>query len=564
MPRPGETLAEVVAALDREAQGLFFIAAGVERKVSLPTLREKAFAFARGLRGVGFQKGERVVVILPNEEQFVQAFLGAVCCGAVPVAIFPPFMLNRLDSYIRHLESVANVSEAAAIVTAPELRVFIEESDLALPLLTLDEVEGSAIDVALQPPGEEDIAFLQFTSGSTAAPRGVVVTHRSLLANARAISHHLALDPAVDRGVSWLPMYHDMGLGLVVLTLLAQGSTWYISPLDFVRRPQIWCETIDAVRGTIGFAPNFAYELLARRVHTEEVLSWDLSCWRVAGCGAEPINGETLRAFARRLAPARFDPAAFFPSYGMAEATLAVSFPRLGRGLRTLSISRKRLAEDGLAVPAVGDEPAHEIVGCGCAMPGHELAIVDADGRLQRDRSEGEILFRGPSVASGYYNDEAATAEAFRDGWLHTQDLGFMDDGELFLTGRKKDMIIIRGRNYYPHDIEWAAQDVNGVRRGNAVAFGYRDERGAESVVVVVEACDVDSVDEISDAVAARVRAHLGIVVADAVVIAKDSLPKTSSGKVRRAETRMRYLARELPVLASSRGTVDAGRGNAG
>ncbi|HSZ69041.1 MAG TPA: AMP-binding protein [Solirubrobacteraceae bacterium] len=543
---------------------MFFLAAGAERRVALPALREQAFVFARGLRGMGFQKGERVVVILPDEEQFVQAFLGAVCCGVVPVAVFPPFMLNRLDSYIRHLELVASVSEAAAIVTVPELRVLIEETDLALPLLTLDEVEGSAIDVALQPPDEKDIAFLQFTSGSTAAPRGVVVTHRSLLANARAISHHLALDPAIDRGVSWLPMYHDMGLGLVVLTLLAQGSTWYISPLDFVRRPQIWCETIDAVRGTIGFAPNFAYELLARRAQAEEVLGWDLSCWRVAGCGAEPISGETLRAFARRLAPAGFDSAAFFPSYGMAEATLAVSFPRLGRGLRTLSISRKRLAENGLAVSAVGDEPAHEIVACGCAMAGHELAIVDADGRLQRDRSEGEILFRGPSVASGYYNNEAATAEAFRDGWLHTQDLGFMDNGELFLTGRKKDMIIIRGRNYYPHDIEWAAQDVSGVRRGNAVAFGYRDESGVERVVVVVEARDVDSVEEISDSVAARVRAHLGIVVADAVVIEKDTLPKTSSGKVRRAETRMRYLARELPVLASSRGTVGAGRGIAG
>lgn len=551
-PHASTTLAEVVDALDREEHGLFFVGSETERMISLPALREKALTIARGLRGVGLNLGDRILMVLPKEDEFVQAFLGAACCGVVPVPIFPPFMLNRLDSYLRHLELVANVSDTSVIITSPEMHGFLEGSGLDLRLLTFDEVEGSAIDVPLRPPTEDDIALLQFTSGSTAAPRGVAVTHRSLLANTRAVGRHLALDPAVDRGVSWLPMYHDMGLGIVVITLFAQGSTWYISPLDFVRRPQIWCETIDAVRGTIGFAPNFAYALLARRARDEEIANWDLSCWRVAGCGAEPIQADSLRAFAERFAPAGFDPAAFLPSYGMAEATLAVSLSPSKRGLCTVSVSRKRLSEDGLAAPAVGDELVQEIVGCGAALPEHELAIVDAAGHFQPDRREGEIVFRGPSLTDGYYGDPAATAEAFGDGWLHTQDLGFLDGGELFVTGRKKDVVIIRGRNYYPQDIEWSIQDVDGIRRGNAVAFAYPDEQGTDRVVVVVEARGTDSLDAIPKEVAACVRAQLGIVVADIVVIERDTLPKTSSGKVKRAETKARYLARSLTVLASS------------
>jgi fatty-acyl-CoA synthase len=552
MPNTSTTVAEVVAALDSEEYGLFFVDSETNRKISLTAMRAQAMAFASGLYGVGLSHGDRVILVLPEEEEFVQAFLGAACGGVVPVPIFPPFMLNRLDAYVKHLELVRRVSDTSVIITSPELRDLLAGSGLKLRLLTFADIQESAHDVRLQPPTEDDIALLQFTSGSTAAPRGVAVTHRSLLANLRVIANHMKLDPATDRGVSWLPMYHDMGLGLMLITLFAQGSTWFISPLDFIRRPQIWCDTVNAVRGTLGFAPNFAYDLLARRAREQEIANWDLSCWRVAGCGAEPIQAAALRAFAERLAPAGFDPAAFLPSYGMAEATLAVSLSPLMSGLRTVSVSRRQLSEQGLVTPAVGDEPVQEIVACGSALPAHELLILDAEGRVQPDRQEGEIVVRGPSLTAGYYGDANATAAAFHEGWLHTQDLGFLDDGELFVTGRKKDLIIIRGRNYYPQDIEWSIQDIEGIRRGNAVAFACPDQRGAEMVVVVVEARGSDSPAAIPAEMATRVRAQLGIVVADAVVIEKDSLPKTSSGKVRRAETRARYLAGSLPVLASS------------
>jgi fatty-acyl-CoA synthase len=551
------TLAKIVANLSHEERGFTFVRHEGNYFITFKELRDEALVFARGLRGADLRKGDRIITILPQEEQFIRIFLGAVCSGIIPVPIFPPFMLNQLDVYRTHLERVVRVSGASAIITSAELRPLLEEAldgfDATRRIMTDEEVAASAVQCSLPLVREDDIALLQFTSGSTGSPRGVCVTHRALLSNIMAIAKHIDADPDVDRGVSWLPLYHDMGLGTMILSLVVQGSIWYISPLDFVRRPQVWCETISSVKGSIGFSPNFGYALLARRVRDDELAEWDLSSWRVAGCGAEPIQPAALRSFAKRFARAGFKPSAFLPSYGMAEATLAVSFPPLHRGLHTFLISRKTLSEKGIAVPASHDEPAHEMVGCGQALAGHELAIIDVNGRQQPDRHEGEIVFRGPSVTTGYYRDAEATAESFRDGWLHTHDLGFVHDGDLFVTGRKNDLIIFHGRNYYPQDIEWCVQTVRGVRQGNIVAFGYPNEQGDDAIVVVVEAERRELSDDIVGTTATHVRAQLGIVIADTVVVEKNSLPKTSSGKLRRARTKAEYLSDSLRIVASLR-----------
>jgi fatty-acyl-CoA synthase len=548
-----KTLRDSIEDLDDAGHGFHFVGEVECRDMSLSDVRTRSFAIASAMADIDVHPGDRVLLILPKEEQFIQMFLGAICAGVIPVPIFPPFMLNQLDAYRRHLELVARVSGARTIVTSAEMLPFLQDLTLSLRLRAFDDLRSSAVTSALPAARPDDIALLQFTSGSTAAPRGVAVTHRSLLANMDAVISHTHSDPEADRGVTWLPLYHDMGLGAVIMGVVGKGSVWYISPLDFVRRPQIWCETISAVKGTVGFAPNFAYGLIARRASDEEVAGWDLSSWRIAGCGAEPVQPDTLRTFAARLAPAGFDARALFPCYGLAESTLAASFPAPGVGLRTMLVSRERLSKECIAAAPIDDEPTLELAGCGTALAHHEIAVIDESGRRQPSLHEGEILLRGPSVAAGYYGDDSATAAVFSDGWLHTQDLGFLHRGELFVTGRKKDLIILHGRNYYPHDIEWCAQDVPGVRRGNVVAFACPNQRDEDIVVIVAEARHAEGVDKIPLQVRAHVRAHLGIVIDDVVVIEKDSLSKTTSGKVRRAETRSHYLARSLRTLDSPR-----------
>ncbi|MGH7271362.1 MAG: AMP-binding protein, partial [Polyangiaceae bacterium] len=410
-----------------------------------------------------------------------------------------------------------------------------------------------AVDVS---PG--DVALLQFTSGSTSRPKGVVVTHANLAANAEAFMiHGLRRDPAVDKGVSWLPLFHDMGLiGFVVGPLFTNIPCVFLPTASFVRAPRLWLEKIHQHRGTITYAPSFAYALVAKRLKDSDVGGLDLSCLRVAGCGAEPIQAASLRDFARKLAPARFDVRAFVPSYGMAEATLAITFVPLGDGLRTDAVDPARLTEGEAMPPAAGGV---EIVDCGTAFPGHEIAVVDGAGRRLGERRVGQIATRGPSVTGGYCNDPELTARTFRplsgdpagaEPWLHTGDLGYLAGGRLFVCGREKDVIIVRGRNYYPSDIEWAVAALPNVRRGNVVAFGVRvdseggrstDGAGEEHLVVCCEGASSDAA-AIRSAAWSCVGSSFGLTPHEVVVIPLSSLPRTSSGKPQRSKARQMYV----------------------
>jgi fatty-acyl-CoA synthase len=395
-------------------------------------------------------------------------------------------------------------------------------------------------------PGADDIAFLQFTSGSTATPRGVEVTHGSLRANAWAIMRDgLQAESGTDSGVSWLPLYHDMGLiGFVLSPVFHKVGVTFIPPLSFVRNATIWLDTLHRTRGTISFAPNFAYALASRRARPEQVAKWDLSQVRVLGCGAEPINPGTLRGFAEKFSACGLRPEALLPSYGLAEATLAVSFDALDEPLSTDVIDRDAYERGTRAVSVprarLDVNDAVEFVSCGRAFPAHEVGAFDTDGSRLSDRHVGELWVRGPSVARGYYKDPEASKETFGGGWLRTGDLGYLVDGRIHVTGRSKDLIIVNGRNYDPQCIEWLVDDAPTVRAGSTAAFSVPGPAGEELVVVVESR--TPRPEALQETIKQRVNEQLQLVASEVVIALPGSLPKTSSGKVQRAKARQQYL----------------------
>lgn len=548
------TLTEALRRLrDRTARGFVFVRPdGTERSCSFHEIGVEAERRAADLHARGLKKGDRLAIAVPDPDEFVLSFLGAILGGIVPVPISPQLSFKNIESYHDTIAHIANASGASLLLTTTATRQYV---DPALPrapklrgVVTVDElgkVDHGEVDVDVEPT---DLAFLQFTSGSTSRPKGVMVSHRNLAHNSEAFMiHGLGKDSSFDKGVTWLPLFHDMGLiGFVVGTIFTDVPVVFLPTASFVRNPRVWLDKIHQHRGTITYAPNFAYALVNKRLKERDVADLDLSCLRRAGCGAEPIQAKTLREFAAKLAPAKFDPKALLPSYGMAEATLAITFVPRATGVRSDLVDKKSL-ERGEARPAAsdGDAAAHELVNCGRPFPGHAIAIVDDAGRRLGDRQVGQILTRGPSVSAGYYEEPELTAEAFREGpdgatWLYTGDLGYTVDGEVFICGRLKDMIIVRGRNFYPNDLEWVVSELPGVRRGNVVAFGV-DVDGEEQLVVAAEASQSDA-EALKQAIAEAIVASLSLAAREVVIVPQGTLPRTSSGKPQRRRTRQLYL----------------------
>jgi fatty-acyl-CoA synthase len=547
---PRQTVFAALVAAARTSRGMIAIEHdGRSRSISYAELLAQALLMGGALLADGLLSGDRVALVAPEVNTFVAAFFAIGAAGLIPVPLVPPAQAGDVPTFARQTRQLLAASRAAAVVTTAEVAGLLDLRDLdpAPRVIIIDTLlHGPALEVPARPLLDQP-ALLQFTSGSTAAPKGVVLTHANLHANIAAIGgpHGLNVGPS-DVGVSWLPLYHDMGLiGVLLVAVYTQANVVIMSPVLFLKRPTAWLEALSHYRGTISFAPNFAYELCLRRVKPSQIGSLDLSRWRVAGCGAEPLRAETLRAFGERFAQAGFDASSFMPSYGLAEHSLAVTFCH--RGLKVDSVDPGRLVRESRAVPIADRRaPSVRLVSCGRPFPEHDVGIVNEDGRRLPDRYVGRIVVRGPSVMAGYFEDPEATADMLRDGWLHTGDLGYLADGELFVCGRTKDLIVRQGRKYHPPDLESTIADLRGIRPAGVVVFGINRPDEADEVVAVLEARASMTPEDIIDHVRRRVRETAGLELDRVIIAPPGTIPLTTSGKVRRAETRARFQAGTL------------------
>lgn len=555
-----------LAEINDTKRGYTFVAEDgkTERYESFTSLYQIAGRYAAAFQRLGLRPGERVAMIIPEADDFVFAFFGAMHAGLVPVPMCPPMSLGKLGNYLESARHIVERAEAAALVCSPEVKSVVG-SLLGGKLRVVVDTRSLPLDnteLALANLSPSDPCFVQFTSGSTSRPKGVVLTHGNLAANAHCIMNLGLRATPEDVGCTWLPFYHDMGLiGFVLAPLVTATPVAFMQPLAFLKRPLTWFELITRHRGSIGFGPNFAYGLCTTRIKEEQLKGIDLSSWRVAGCGAEPIHRAVLDGFCDRFEQVGFDRNAMMPCFGMAESTLAVTFHNVGTPYRTDRVDLSALAAKHEAQPVAPEraEGVAEFVSCGRAFGGHEVGIVDEAGQHLGERAIGEVVLRGPSVMVGYFNDPEASSGAMRDGWLHTGDKGYLADGELFICGRIKDMIIVAGRNYYPTDIEWACNEIPGIRKGNVVAFGlggFGD--GPERVVVAAESkATHEQHAEIEKAVKARVLQLVGVKVDEVLLLEPGALPKTSSGKLQRRKTRQMYLDDELKANSRKEGRID-------
>lgn len=535
------------------------------RTITCCELLTRASAVAAELTARGVKPRDTVAIMLPTSAEFFFTFAGVLLAGAIPVPIYPPFRADRIAEYAARQSGILRNAEARLLVTFREAEGVARLLEPSVPSLlgvvTADRLAAS--DGPPVPPSTElrpadnllhqargsDIAFLQYTSGSTGNPKGVVLTHANLLANIRSMTSAVGVR-AGDVAVSWLPLYHDMGLiGAWFVPLVNAIPLVVISPLAFLTRPERWLRAIHRHRGTLSPAPNFAYELCVRKIAEKDIEGLDLSSWRAALNGAEPVRAETVERFARKFEPYGFRRGALVAVYGLAESSLGVAAPAMGSGSRVDRIDRAPFESQGRAIPAAaGEHGVLAFVSAGRPLPGMEIRIVTTEGREADERIEGRLLFRGASATSGYYRNPEATRELVReDGWLDSGDLAYIAEGDLFITGRAKDLIIKGGRNLYPHEIEEIAGRVAGVRSGCVVAFGAPDAAsGTERLVVAAEARDFSARDRIAQEITREVSDALGLPPDVVEILPLHAIPKTSSGKLRRSETRRLYLEGKL------------------
>jgi 1-acyl-sn-glycerol-3-phosphate acyltransferase len=526
-------------------------AEGDERTITYGGLWNESAAVAGGLRAEGVGRGDAVALMLPTGNDFLRTFQGILIAGAIPVPIYPPARLDQLDEYAGRQSTIladAGVRVLVTIQKAKPIATVLRSRVLSLRrVATADELAERGEPWSCAEGAGADPAFIQYTSGSTGQPKGVLLTHDNLMANIRAIALGLRAEPT-DVGASWLPLYHDMGLIGSWLFCLHQGLPLALqSPLSFLARPERWLWAIHERRATLSAAPNFAYELCVRKISDSAIEGLDLSSWRCALNGAEPVNPDTVDRFVERFSRYGFRREAMMPVYGLAENSVALCFPPLGRGPKLDRIEREAFEREGRAVAAAEEDAgALRLLSVGVALPEHAVRIVDDAGEEVPDRTLGRLVFRGPSMTAGYFRKPEATAAiSAAGGFLDSGDLAYRADGEHYIAGRRKDLIIKAGRNLVPQEIEEAAAHAAGVRRGGVVAFGVtNEEQGTERLVVAAEtrAKDAARRERIAAEITSRVAAAVGMPPDAVALVPPGAVPKTSSGKVRRSATRERYL----------------------
>ncbi|HUK34895.1 MAG TPA: fatty acyl-AMP ligase [Vicinamibacterales bacterium] len=553
------TLPEALARAANSSRGFRFLnARSGETLRPHADLYNGALRVAGSLAAMGLGTGDLVAIIVADPESFLLTLFGASLAGVVPASLYPPATTSDLPSYLEATMRVLRSCQARGVVTSASLLPHIEALRGSCPDLKLvvpfDALQGPAM-TKISTPSPSDIAFVQFTSGSTATPKGVVITHRNLSANITAFTGpHGVNGSSEDVVVSWLPLYHDMGLvGMALGSLYRSADAVLMTPEMFVKRPIEWLRAMSRYKATVSFAPNFAYDLAIRRVKDGDIAELDLSAWRVAGCGAEPIHASTLSAFAEKFHVCGFRETSFQPSYGLAEVVLAATMSRCGRPLQVEQLLADDLAVQRVATRANGSRAeTMTVVACGEALPEHDVRIVDESGRPLGERHIGEIVLSGPSVSPGYYNDPDTTRATIRNGQLFTGDLGYLSNGELFVCGRMKDLIIVNGRKYHPQDLEWGVADLAGIRRGRVVAFGTTSDTGPDRTVVVAEPSGTVPPRELTDAIRRRIVDVCGLVVDDVVLVPSGTVARTTSGKVKRSATKMLYERGDLATTAAA------------
>lgn len=585
-------------ALDYAAEGEtgfnFFTSRGdLQSVLPYTVLRADAMQLARGLVGAGLPRGARVVLVADTSPDLMRYFFACQYAGLIPVPLPLPVNLGGRESYLRQLRRMTERAGAWMAVAPTALANYLHEglAGLDVPMVgahaDFDDLPATG---DLRPFGADDACYIQYSSGSTRLPRGVEISQRAVTANSNAIIRHgLAVRPG-DRCTSWLPLYHDMGLvGFCLAPILSQLSVDYIATSDFARRPLSWLKVLSSTGGTLSFSPSFGYDLCVRRAAKMPLDNIDLSAWRVAGIGGDMIRADVLSQFAETFAEIGFRSTSFLASYGMAESTLAVSFADLDAGIRTdraapTPIETKK--RNGVANGHHGVNGYHHVNGiksvngganghanghangtsngrqrerayvvCGRPLAGHRIEVRGTDDSRLPDRQIGRIFVQGPSVMAGYFDDPKGTAEVLdNEGWLNTGDMGYLIDGDLVVTGRSKDLIILNGRNIWPQDVEWAVEQLPTVRTGDVAAFSIADDPLGEAVVVAVQcrATDPEARHALQREISAVVRISAG-VDCNVVLVPPHGLPHTSSGKLSRTQARANYLAGEYDAPAMTR-----------
>ena len=569
-PRSNRNLEQKLGGFSTISEGLDYAARGItgfnfysgkgvlQHVLPFSELRKRAIATARKLVTAGLKRGDRVAVIAETGPEFMAVFFGCQYAGLVPCPMPYTMYIGGKEAYIDRVAGMLRAAAACAVITTSDLEDHIRAgaADAGVGnVLTHEELQALPESIAkLVAFDDSDVAYIQYSSGSTSDPKGVLITQRAIMANTVGMLRDGLQANPNDRAFSWLPLYHDMGLvGFCLSPLMGQVSVDYISTPSFARRPALWLRLMSENRSTISSSPSFGYDLAAKRINGEAP-SLDLSNLRVAAIGGDMVRADVLKRFSETLAVAGFNEKAFMPGYGMAESTLAISFADVDKPIRIDTIDKASYKNSRLAVPAKpgqAKDTVRSFVACGRALPGHEMIIRDDEGNLLAERQIGHIFVTGPSLMLGYYhNGDATDAVIAADGYLATGDMGYLLDGEIIITGRAKDLILHNGRNIWPQDIEWAAEQVEPLKSGDVAAFAVEGEDGDDDVVVLVQCRVIDAagIEKLRREVSSVVHHSAGVECA-VVLVPPKSLPFTSSGKLSRSGAKQKFLSGELAEI---------------